>query len=110
VEDAVLEKYGAVSKEAVLQMVERGLHVSNADIGIAVSGIAGPEGGSPDKPVGTVWIAVKRRESQAVTEHFLFKGSRVSVRRRSAVAGMLIAEKLVKGVQWLDSSLNKQYI
>jgi nicotinamide-nucleotide amidase len=52
-----LDTYGAVSKQVVIQMAENTLSQSGADYGVAVSGIAGPDGGSKEKPVGTVWIA-----------------------------------------------------
>jgi nicotinamide-nucleotide amidase len=57
-----LEKYGAVSRQVAEQMAEGVLAVSGADYAIATTGIAGPTGGTPDKPVGTVWIAVASRE------------------------------------------------
>ena len=57
VDSTTLENEGAVSEPVVRQMLSGALTRSGADIGIAVSGIAGPEGGSDDKPVGTVWLA-----------------------------------------------------
>ena len=54
---STLQQHGAVSEEVVIAMVKGALLKSNADLAIAVSGIAGPNGGSEDKPVGTVWIA-----------------------------------------------------
>lgn len=56
-----LEQFGAVSRETVLEMVSGALVNSGAGIAVAVTGIAGPGGGSPDKPVGSVWIGWKRR-------------------------------------------------
>ena len=56
---AVLAEHGAVSEETVVAMARGICRVSGADIGVAVSGIAGPDGGSADKPVGTVWLAVE---------------------------------------------------
>jgi nicotinamide-nucleotide amidase len=57
-----LEQYGAVSEEVVSEMFTGALRVSQADYAIAVTGIAGPDGGSKDKPVGTVWIAWGSKE------------------------------------------------
>lgn len=62
VKPKTLEKYGAVSEETVKEMVIGVLKALNTDIGIAISGIAGPGGGTPDKPVGTVWLAIGNQE------------------------------------------------
>jgi nicotinamide-nucleotide amidase len=55
-----LAKYGAVSEQTVLEMVKGALAHSHAQVGVAISGIADPSGGTPEKPVGTVWIAYAR--------------------------------------------------
>jgi nicotinamide-nucleotide amidase len=57
-----LEEYGAVSEQTVIEMVKGGLKALNVDYAIAVSGIAGPDGGTPDKPVGTIWFAVGNQD------------------------------------------------
>ena len=57
VQNATIERHGAVSEEVVEEMADGVLHLSGADIAVAVSGIAGPGGGTDDKPVGTVWFA-----------------------------------------------------
>lgn len=62
VNENTLEKYGAVSEETVKEMLSGLLNTMNTDYGIAVSGIMGPDGGTPEKPVGTVWIAVGNKE------------------------------------------------
>ena len=90
-----LEEHGAVSRETVIEMVSGALVNSGASVAVAVTGIAGPGGGSTDKPVGTVWIAWKRRGGYARAEVFHFDGDREAVRRQTvggALAG--IAELL----------------
>ncbi len=59
----ILEEHGAVSEETVRAMLAGALQAANADLGVAVSGVAGPGGGSPDKPVGTVWLAWGSRDA-----------------------------------------------
>ena len=66
VKESTLDQFGAVSEETVKEMLTGLLQKMNTDYGIAVSGIMGPDGGTPDKPVGTVWIAVGNRENQHV--------------------------------------------
>ena len=86
-----LEVHGAVSRETVVEMVSGALVHSGATLAVAVTGIAGPGGGSEDKPVGTVWIAWKRRGGYAKAEVFHFDGDRDAVRRQtvaSALAGL----------------------
>ena len=66
VKKETLEKYGAVSEETVREMLAGLLDTMKTDYGIAVSGIMGPDGGTPDKPVGTVWVAAGSKEKQIV--------------------------------------------
>lgn len=83
-----LESYGAVSRECVVEMVSGALVHSGATIAVAVTGIAGPGGGNPDKPVGTVWIGWKRRGGYAHAEVFHFHGDRDAVRRQTVAAAL----------------------
>ena len=81
---AVIEAHGAVSEATVREMASGAQRASGADIVVAVSGIAGPDGGSPDKPVGTVWFAVAARslrEPDCGVQHF--PGNRDAVRRQA---------------------------
>lgn len=83
-----LEYHGAVSRETVLEMVAGALVHSGAGIAVAVTGIAGPTGGTREKPVGTVWIAWKRRGGYPLAEVFHFDGDREAVRRQTVAAGL----------------------
>ncbi len=75
VEEFTLEKYGAVSEQTVKEMLLGALEISKADYALAVSGIAGPTGGTPTKPVGTVYIGVANKKELKVELHH-FKGER----------------------------------
>ncbi len=97
VDGRTLEEFGAVSEQTVIAMAEGAIKRSGADVSIAVSGIAGPDGGTPEKPVGTVWIAVGRRGAQCVTRLFLFPGARDVVRRRASSSSLTFAEAVVRG-------------
>jgi nicotinamide-nucleotide amidase len=83
-----LTEHGAVSRETVLEMVSGALVTSGASIAVAVTGIAGPTGGLPGKPVGTVWIGWKRRGGYPQAELFHFDGDRDAVRRQTVGAAL----------------------
>jgi PncC family amidohydrolase len=86
--------HGAVSEETVLALA-KGLHeVSGCDLACAISGVAGPGGGSAEKPVGTVWIAVSAAGMRPEARKFLFRGGRGAVRRSSAREAMRMMEGL----------------
>ncbi|CAM3809172.1 CinA family protein [Parendozoicomonas haliclonae] len=83
VPEATLESCGAVSRETVEAMAQGALERSDATISVAVSGIAGPDGGSDQKPVGTVWLAWAQRGQGVRSECCLFTGDRETVRRQT---------------------------
>lgn len=89
-----LAAHGAVSQQVAEAMARGALAAGNggAGVAVAVSGVAGPGGGSDEKPVGTVWIAVYGRSGALVSRRMHFFGSRDLVRRRSAVAALLMIE------------------
>ena len=91
-----LKRFGAVSEEVVTEMVDGAVAESRADLGVAISGIAGPGGGSPDRPVGTVCIAWKLKDKQAVRSTFLFEGNRNEVRYATGVKSLEEAIELIK--------------
>jgi nicotinamide-nucleotide amidase len=81
-----LERFGAVSEQTVREMAEGALRVSGANVALAVTGIAGPDGGAPGKPVGTVWFCAAARQERAIdiiAEEKLFAGHRAFVRSHS---------------------------
>ena len=91
----VLEQYGAVSRETVIEMVAGALARFGATVAVAVTGIAGPGGGTADKPVGTVWIGWKRRGGYAHAELFHFDGDRDAVRRQTVAAALRGVQKIL---------------
>jgi nicotinamide-nucleotide amidase len=103
VTEGVLAAHGAVSEQAVLDMARGAVEASGAEAGLSVSGIAGPDGGTPEKPVGTVWIGVALKGGRSDARVFSFSGSRDMIRRRTAVAGMLFAEACVLHREFLDT-------
>lgn len=79
----LLETHGAVSKETALAMVKGAVHKDPARLGIAITGVAGPSGGSADKPVGLVWFAWALGEEWIDAESARFSGGRDAVRSQS---------------------------
>jgi len=110
VPEKLIQEHGAVSREVVAAMAEAALQHSGADIGFAVSGIAGPDGGTEEKPVGTVWLAVQRRDEPAVIRRYLYHGRRDYIRRKAAGTVLLLAEAVIKKREILDSDWNWEYI
>lgn len=91
----VLEVNGAVSEEVVTEMSENIKKLFNTDCSIAVSGIAGPDGGSEEKPIGTTWIAV-RFGNELVTKKFVYGGTREINTLRATYTAMNLLFRLVK--------------
>jgi nicotinamide-nucleotide amidase len=96
VSPSTIEQHGAVSRETVIQMAEGIKRAMNTDCSIAVSGIAGPGGGSEEKPVGTVWIAVVSPFSGTVTKKFHFGENRERNIRRSSLAALDMLRRILK--------------
>jgi nicotinamide-nucleotide amidase len=87
VKPATIEKHGAVSKQVVLAMAEGALKALDANISVAISGIAGPAGGTPDKPVGTVWMAWAYPGGSRA-KCYSFEGPRETVKQQSVMAAI----------------------
>lgn len=86
----ILKTYGAVSKETACAMAEGALQNSHADLSIAITGIAGPEGGSEEKPVGTVWFALSGKNISTLAQSHVFTGDRQAIRLASIVKALQI--------------------
>lgn len=94
VDAEILTMHGAVCRETAEAMASGALKVLEVDVAVAITGIAGPGGGSPEKPVGLVYIAVAGPQSTFVTKN-VFEGSRDSVRRQSVARSLeLLMEQL----------------
>ena len=87
VDRTIFEDKGAVSRDCVLAMVRGVCRITGAGVGVALSGIAGPGGGSPEKPVGTVWIAWQV-QGHGVAECMHFTGSREEIKEQSVAAAL----------------------
>ena len=83
VSEEVVDTFGAVSVATAWAMARGALAASDADVAVAITGIAGPGGGTPEKPVGTVWFAITDGFKQ-VTEKRVFEGDRVEIKRQAA--------------------------
>lgn len=91
-----LLQFGAVSAQVAKEMAEGALLRSNADAALGITGIAGPDGGSPDKPVGTVWFGWAVRGQPAETRQMRFDGDRDMVRRAAVAAALTRMIELVE--------------
>jgi nicotinamide-nucleotide amidase len=99
VSERTLIDHGAVSETTVREMAAGALRVSGADVAVAISGIAGPDGGTPTKPVGTVWFGLASRwgaDVAVIAEMQLFGGDRELVRRRSVERAL----QMVVAIEW----------
>ncbi len=88
VDPKIIAEFGAVSEPVIRAMVSGALGLSRARVAVAVSGIAGPSGGSPDKPVGTVWFAWQRVDRDATVHRAVLSGDRRAVRRQAVVVAL----------------------
>ncbi len=111
IDEKIIETHGAVSLPVVKQMAHNVRLLSDSDVSISISGIAGPDGGTEEKPVGTVCFgfSARNRESVALTLHFSSYG-RASVRKRAAVSALLLAYLYLNEVDLLDIPAFWQYI
>ena len=95
---STLKKHGAVSGKCAREMAKGICRQTGADVGIATTGIAGPDGGTKDKPVGLVYIACCIRKKVRVRK-FIFSGDRAQVREQTVEAALKLARKCIKELQ-----------
>ncbi|MCG7201622.1 nicotinamide-nucleotide amidase [Marinobacter pelagius] len=97
VAEETLEQYGAVSEPVVRQMVAGAIRAAGVDVAVAISGVAGPGGGTPDKPVGTVWFAWGSGPDQTRATVRHFDGDRDDVRRQSVLFALQAVTGFLEG-------------
>lgn len=85
VAEDTLAAHGAVSEEVVREMAQGALHAARANVALSVSGIAGPDGGSAEKPVGTVWFGFAERSGRVLARKMHFAGDRDAVRLQATI-------------------------
>lgn len=96
VSKSILNQHGAVSQETAIAMAEGIKHHSHADVGIAITGIAGPDGGTPEKPIGTVWLAFSGKHFKTEAQHYVFTGDRQAIRLASMAKALEQLLTLIK--------------
>ena len=84
---------GAVSKIIAYRMAKNSLKMLNTDLSIAVTGIAGPTGGTPDKPIGLVWIAIGTKQ-KVITKKYQLYGNRLEIRQKTTYESLKLANKI----------------
>jgi nicotinamide-nucleotide amidase len=92
---STIKKYGAVSREVASLMAKNVKRIAKADFGIGITGIAGPTGAIPNKPVGTVYIAVSDK-NKTTCNKFIFRGNRSSIRKQSALKALQSLKLVLK--------------
>ena len=90
-----INENGAVSKVIAYTMAYNVLDLMNSDISIAVTGIAGPGGGSKNKPVGLVYIGIGTKQN-IVTKRYLFKGNRLKIRQETTLEALKLSNKIIE--------------
>ena len=97
VNESTLMQHGAVSEATAREMVTGALQHSEAQVALAVSGIAGPDGGTPDKPVGTVWVAVAGPDDRVDSRRINWPGARDQVRALSSWTALAMVLRALRG-------------
>ncbi|MBP7216093.1 MAG: CinA family protein [Candidatus Omnitrophica bacterium] len=102
IQHALLARQGAVSQPIAKAMAQQVRKISHADIGIGITGIAGPTGGTPLKPVGTVFVAIALPKN-TFCKQFRFKGTRATIRTKAAKQSLIMLAKLLTQYSLLNT-------
>jgi nicotinamide-nucleotide amidase len=95
VDPALIDRAGAVSQEVAVALADGARAALGADVGVGITGIAGPGGGTPDKPVGLVWLSVSHRDGRRLTRSVTLPGNRADVRDRSTTVALHLVRRLL---------------
>ena len=91
----IISKYGAVSNECCLSMVKNLQKISKANISVSITGIAGPNGGTKLKPVGLVYIGIKKGNKIIIKENLFKNQNRISIQKKSVITSLKIINKII---------------
>ena len=91
----LIAKKGAVSQEVALKLAQQVKKIAKTDFGIGVTGIAGPTGGTPQNPIGTVFIAVTSK-NKTISKKYRFTGNRLTIRKKSGLKALELLKSLLK--------------
>ena len=94
VSEKTLAAFGAVSRQTAEEMAKGGCKIAGTDLSISLTGIAGPSGGSAEKPVGLVWISAFRKDGIQQTERHLFTGNRQQIRKLACTQAISLLLRL----------------
>jgi PncC family amidohydrolase len=95
VPEETLAQYGSVSEQTVTAMAQGALRLFDANLGLAATGVAGPGGGTPAKPVGLVYLALVADDGRSLVRRHFWDGDRRQNKQRSALAGLSLIEELL---------------
>jgi len=91
----IISKYGAVSNECCLSMVKNLSKISKANISVSITGVAGPNGGTKLKPVGLVYIGIKKGDKISIQKHLFKNKNRISIQKVSVITSLEIINEII---------------
>ena len=103
IDPALIKRHGAVSSQVAIDMSLGAWYQTRSNFGLSITGIAGPDGGSDDKPVGTVWICILSHFEEVDCRRFIFPGNRLQVRTQAAAGALsMLIQNITEQYQELD--------